>query len=270
MAYRYISSSQKDGIAVVQISNVENKNAVNGIMNNELISEIERIEEDDSARVLILTGAGRIFCSGADMRRMETLGNAPADGPRSWRDRLYPHEVGIRRVVLGLHRLSKPAIAAVNGPAIGSGVGLAAGCDIRIAADHARLGWVFVRRGIVPDDASLALMLRLIGYPATYEWGVTGRTINARQAKAIGFVQHIVPGDALMATCFELAEEIIQNSAPLSTRLFKLAMLEGAESSLDHSVAFTERAQQVALSTHDHKEAIRAYVERRAPSWSNR
>ena len=126
--------------------------------------------------------SGRIFCSGGNIKRMTSQGRSLEPPDPTLREELYPQEADIRRVVTGLRRMSKPAIAAVNGPAIGSGLGIAAGCDMRIASSASRFGWVFVRRGIVPDDASLALMPQIIGYARAFEWGVTGRTIDAEGA----------------------------------------------------------------------------------------
>ena len=157
MSYQFIRSEQdEDGIVVVTIDDPAAKNAVNWEMNQEIIAECVRIEADPTARVLIITGSGRIFCSGGNIKRMTAEGKSLEPPDPSLREEMFPHEADIRRVVIGLRRMSKPAIAAVNGPAIGSGIGIAAGCDIRIAASNARFGWVFVRRGIVPDDASLA------------------------------------------------------------------------------------------------------------------
>ena len=165
MSYQFITSEQgDDGIVVVTINDPDAKNAVNWVMNQELVAEFDRIEADPKARVLILTGSGGIFCSGGNIKRMTAQGKSLEPPDPTLREELYPQEADIRRVVTGLRRMSKPAIAAVNGPAIGSGLGIAAGCDIRIASSASRFGWVFVRRGIVPDDASLALMPQIIGY----------------------------------------------------------------------------------------------------------
>jgi len=171
---------------------------------------------------------------------------------------------------VGLRRLSKPAIAAVNGPAIGSGLGIAAGCDIRIAARTSRFGWVFTRRGIVPDDASLALMPQIIGYARAYEWGVTGRTVDAEGALRIGFVSEVVEPEQLMPRCRELAREIIDNVPPITAQLFKLALTESLYQDLEDAVRFTERAQKVTRATADHSEALRAYAEKRPPRWQGR
>jgi enoyl-CoA hydratase/carnithine racemase len=239
-------------------------------MNRELVEEIRRIDGDPAARVLILTGSGRIFCSGGNIRRMTAEGKSlepPAPSPR---EELFPHQADIRAVVVGLRRLSKPAIAAVNGPAVGSGLGIAAGCDVRIASRAARFGWVFTRRGIVADDGSLALMPQLIGYSRAFEWGVTGRTLDAEAAERIGFVSEVVEPDRLLPRCRELAREIVEHCPPITAQLFKLALTASLEQGLEDAVRFTARAQMISRTTEDHSEALRAYAEKRPPRWKGR
>ncbi len=271
MSYQFIRSEQgTDGIVVVTIDDPAAKNAVNWVMNQEIISECARIEADPAARVMIITGSGRIFCSGGNIKRMTAEGKSLEPPDPSLRKEMFPHEADIRRVVIGLRRMSKPAIAAVNGPAVGSGIGIAAGCDIRIAANNARFGWVFVRRGIVPDDASLALMPQIIGYSRAYEWGVTGRTIDAAGALANGFVSEVVVPERLLPRCQELAREIIDNGPPLTVQLFKLALTESLHYGLEDAVRFTERAQKIARASEDHAEALKAYAEKRSPQWKGR
>lgn len=173
-------------------------------------------------------------------------------------------------MVLGLRKCSKPCIAAVNGPAIGSGIGIAAGCDIRIASSTSRFGWVFTRRGIVPDDGSLALMAQIIGYARAYEWGITGRTLDAEATQRLGFVSEVVEPEALLPRARALATEIIENVPPITAQVFKMALIELLDRDLDDAMRFTERAQRVARGTEDHTEALRAYAEKRAPRWHGR
>ncbi len=271
MTYQFITSEQTtEGIVIVTIDDPAAKNAVNWTMNQELIRECARIEADPSARVLILTGAGRIFCSGGNIKRM-TEGGISLEPPNpTLREELYPQEADIRRVVVGLRQMGKPVIAAINGPAIGSGIGIAAGCDIRIAASTARFGWVFVRRGIVPDDASLPLMGQILGYARAFEWGISGRTLDADEALRIGFLSEVVEPEKLLSRCRERALDIIENAPPLTVQAFKLALAESMHQGLDESIRFTERAQRVVRASADHAEALRAYAEKRPPRWAGR
>ena len=271
MSYQYLQVEQDaQGVVLLTIDDPSAKNAVNWTMNAELVQEFARIERDPAARALIITGSGSIFCSGGNIRRMTSEGKSLEPPGPTLREELFPFEADIRKVVVDLRRLSKPAIAAVNGPAIGSGIGIAAGCDIRIASSRSRFGWVFTRRGIVPDDASLALMPQLIGYAKAYEWGVTGRTLTAEQAREIGFVSEVVEPDRLIARARELAMEIIDNVPPITAQAFKSALTEALERPLEDGVRLAERAQRVVRETRDHHEALKAYAEKRKPVWQGR
>lgn len=256
-----------DGIVIVTIDDMDNKNAVNDEMNADLVRVARWVEEKPEHRVLILTGSEHIFCSGGNIRRMTGEGRALRPPPGSMREQLFAHEEGIRKAVMAFRRTSKPVIAAVNGHAVGSGIGLAAGCDIRIASDRARFGWVFIRRGIVADDASLALMIQLLGYGNAFLWGVTGRTLEATEARDIGFVQQVVPHDDLLPAAKRLAREIIDNCPPLTVELFKMVASSQTEPGLDHAIGLAQHAQEISHETDDHAEALRAYKERRAPLW---
>lgn len=271
MSYRFIKVEQDaDGIVLLTIDDPEAKNAVNWAMNQEIIAEVKRIDADPASRALIVTGSGRIFCSGGNIRRMTSEGKSLEPPEPSLREEMYPHEADIRAVVVGLRRLSKPAIAAVNGPAVGSGIGIAAGCDIRLAARGSRFGWVFTRRGIVADDASLAIMPEIIGYARAYEWGITGRTLDAEAAMRIGFVSEVVEPEALLPRARDIAREIIENVPPITAQLFKLTMIESLDRPLEDGVRLAERAQKIARATEDHTEALRAYAEKRKPVWKGR
>jgi enoyl-CoA hydratase/carnithine racemase len=271
MSYEFITSEQgDDGIVIVTINDPDARNAVNWVMNKELVAECDRIEADPAARVVIVTGAGKIFCSGGNIKRMTAQGKSLKPPNPTMREEMFPHEADMRGVVVALRRLTKPVIAAVNGPAIGSGLGIAAGCDIRIASSSARFGWVFLRRGIVPDDASLALMPQILGYSRTFEWGVTGRTLDAAGALANGFISEVVSPDGLMARCREVALEIIENCPPITVQLFKLSLAESMDARLEDAVRFTERAQKIARASEDHTEALLAYAEKRRPQWKGK
>lgn len=270
MSYEFLEVAQDEhGIVTVAINSPEAKNAVNFVMNEEFAREVDRIEADSSARVLIVTGTGTIFCSGGDIRQMTTQGKSLEPPEPSMDDLLNPHHASIRRVTSKLRQLTKPSIAAVNGPCIGSGIGIAAGCDIRIASRGSRFGWVFVRRGIVPDDGSLKLVLDILGYAKAFHWGVRGGTLSAAEALALGFVEEVVESEELLARAHALALEIVENSPPITVQLFKSALVKALDQNLEESIRFTERAQQIARKTSDHAEALRAYAEKRPPVWRN-
>lgn len=268
MSYQYIISEQSDeGIVTVTINDPAAKNAVNWVMNKELVAECKRIESDPKARVMILTGSGTIFCSGGNIKRMVAQGKSLKPPDPTMREQMFPHEADMRAVIVSLHRMTKPVIAAVNGPAIGSGLGIASGCDIRIAATTARFGWVFLRRGIIPDDGSLAFVPQIIGYSRAFLWGVTGRTLDAAEALANGFVNEVVDPARLMERCRDLALEIIEHCPPVTVQLFKLSLTESLHCEPEDAVRITERAQLIARATEDHTEALKAFAEKRRPVW---
>jgi len=271
MSYEFILVDQDEhGIVTVTINDPDAKNAVNWTMNAELVAEIERIDRDPTARVMILTAIGRIFCSGGNISKIISTGKVLEPPNPTMRELLFPSEADIKHVVTSLRQMSKPVIAAINGPAVGSGIGLAVGCDIRIASTASRFGWVFVKRGIVPDDGSLFYMQQVIGYARAFEWGVTGRSLSAEQAHEIGLVNHVVEPEQLMAKAREIAMEIVENCPPLTVQAFKLTLAESLGQSVEESSRFTARAQDIVGATEDHREAVRAYAERRKPVWMGR
>jgi enoyl-CoA hydratase/carnithine racemase len=269
MKYEYILSERdSDGIVVLTINDPDAKNAVNPEMNQEIIAECLRIEADPAARVLIVTGSGSVFCSGANMRWLKSA-DAAVKQP-TVRQQMFPHLDDIRAVTTGLRRMTKPVIAAINGPAVGSGLGIAAACDMRIASRDARFGWVFVRRGLVPQDGSLALLLELIGYARTFAWGIAGRTLDAPAALSNGFLNEVVEDDQLLPRCRELALEIIRNVPPITAQLFKAALTETLHVQLEEALRITDSAQRISRATEDHAEALQAYSEKRPPVWKGR
>lgn len=270
MKFEELNVERENGIVIATIDDMDNKNAVNDAMNLDFIQLAQWMEDDPDNRVLVLTGSKHIFCSGGNIKAMTAKGRSLEPPPGTTREQLFAHEEGIRKAVMSLRRTSKPTIAAVNGHAVGSGVGLAAGCDIRVASDRALFNWVFVRRGIVADDASLALMIQLIGYSNAFYWGATGRRLDAHAARELGFVQEVVPHEDLMPAAMRLAMEIVENAPPITTELFKLVAAAQADHMLDESIGLTQRAQAISYETQDHAEALRAYKEGRRPEWQGR
>ena len=270
MSYQWIKVDQQDGIVTITLNDPDTLNAVNHEMNREIAAEMDRVDRDDEVRVLILTGEGRGFCSGGNIKVMTGQGKSIMPPLQSPRAELFPHNIDICQVVYGLRRMSKPAIAAVNGPCVGSGIGLAAGCDVRIASEKARFGWVFVRRGLLPDDGSLPLVPQIIGYAKAFEWGATGRILSAQEALDIGFVREVVPHDQLLPKCVELAREMIENCPPISLELFKLALVESLTMAPEHAILMGDKAQLITRATEDHTEALRAFAEKRKPVWKRR
>src|SRR5262245_65075524 len=195
----------------------------------ELVAALDRADGDDAVRAVIVTGAGRAFCAGADLSR----------GARTF-DRAARGETGRHRdggglVTLRLYDMKKPVIAAINGPAVGFGITMTLPMDVRIASTAARMGFVFARRGVVPEACSTWFLPRLVGISRAAEWVCTGRVFGADEALAGGLVSRVVPPERLLPTARELAREIADNTSAISVALARqlLWKLLGADHTLE-------------------------------------
>jgi enoyl-CoA hydratase/carnithine racemase len=215
MDYQDIQYEVGDGIAVLTLNRPDKLNAFTETMRLEVIDAFDQSDNDDGVRVMIVTGAGRGFCAGADLSRgAETFDMAKrGDGPvEQWRD-------GGGTVSLRIFESKKPVIAAVNGPAVGVGVTMQLPMDIRIASSAARFGFVFTRRGVVMEACSSWFLPRLVGIQQAMEWVATGRVFSADEALAGGLVSRVVAPDQLLPAAKELAREIADNTSGVSVAL---------------------------------------------------
>ena len=231
-----------------------------------LVDAVDRMNRDKSVRVAILTGAGSAFSSGGNLKAMAAPGgnaDAPPIDNREW------YTTGIQRVPLAFERLEVPIIAAVNGPAIGAGCDVACMCDIRIAARSASFAESFVKVGLVPGDGGAWLLPRAIGQSRAREMAFTGDAISADTALAWGLVSQVVEDDQLMATAQRLASRIAANP-PQAVRLTKRLMTIGQDSTLERVLDVSAAMQPLAHATRDHREALAAFVEKRAPVFEGR
>ena len=271
MEYTFIKTEHLGQTEVLRLNDPATLNAVSFEMMEEMTAELTRVEEDPETRVLVLTGEGRGFCSGANIKQMAALGSAKdvESQPASIAD-LTPHLEYTRGVIYQLWKLSKPTIAAINGPCITTGVGLSAACDFRIASDQARIGWIYLRRGLPPDDGSLGLMVKLLGYSKAYRMGIFGEIMPAQEALDLGFLDQVVAGEELLSTCFDLAQRITEAGPPLAQRMFKRLANEAQFSSYEDTARQVRLAFQTLSETEDHAEAVRAFAEKRQPQWKGR
>lgn len=260
MNYKTIILEKAEGIATIMLNRPEQLNAMGLAMAEELAKALEETNSDDEVGVLIVTGAGRGFCSGVDL---SLLGESP--------DEVFKHLVakspaagGIRSFTLQLQNFEKPTIAAVNGPAAGAGVSLALACDIRIASDRASLSQIFIRRGVVPDTGSTYFLPRMMGLAKACEIVFTGDILDAEQAKEYGLVNRVVPHDRLMVTVRELAAKIAAG-APIAMKLAKRALYRGAISDLPSALEFEGYMQGICFGTEDFREGLAAFLEKREP-----
>ena len=257
---------ERDGaILTLTMNQPETRNALTG---NTAVAEFVQacadIAQDRSVRVVILTGEGPVFCSGGnvkDMQRYSTHALAPDTIREEYRN-------GIQRLPKALYNLDVPVICAVNGPAIGAGLDLTCMCDIRIASEKASFAESFVKVGIVPGDGGAWLLPRVVGMSKASEMAFTGEALTAAEALACGLVSRVVAPEALMSEARKLAGRIAANPGGV-LRMTKRLLREGERSTLESLLETSAAYQAIAHLTPDHEEAVRAFVEKRAPKFAD-
>jgi len=275
-----------DGIATLTLNRPEKMNAFTGTMMKEIIAAFDETDARDDVRAVIMTGAGRAFCAGADLSAgAETFDYDARSGDPGARAGHgspvradgsvdYSHEAvrdGGGRVTLRIFESLKPVIGAINGAAVGIGVTMQLPMDIRIASETARFGFVFARRGIVPEAASSWFLPRLVGIAQAMEWCATGRVFGAQEALAGRLVSRVVPPDQLLATATALAREIADNTAPVSVALTRqmLWRMLGADHPMEahklDSRAIYARGRQA-----DAKEGVMSFLEKRPATYPDK
>ncbi len=263
----------QDRVATLTLNQPEKRNALGDQAIEEVIEALEGFHRDDEAKALILTGAGKAFCSGGDLKMIQRWREgapAGADGARfdpiAQRER---YRGGIQRIPLTFARLDKPVIAAVNGPAIGAGNDLCLMCDIRIASERARFGESFCRVGLAPGDGGAYFLTRLVGIEKACELIFTGDVIDAAEALRIGMVSRVVPHEELMTTARELARKIAAGPT-LALRMSKFAIYRSLHQTLEESLELMALMQSMLHGTEDHREGVQAFLEGRAPQFKGR
>jgi 2-(1,2-epoxy-1,2-dihydrophenyl)acetyl-CoA isomerase len=278
------SETHEHGVLVVTLDDPATLNALGEPLTSELISEIDRFAADPDLRCLVLTGAGRSFSSGANVRgfarNIEERDRAAAAGAKEPAREPWPAldptftATEARRavgpaVVHRLHNLQKPSIAAVNGFAYGLGCGIALTCDLRVAAESARFSEAFIRNGLIPADGSRWQLPKLIGPARTLWMQYTGDAIDGPEAERIGLVNRTVPDDQLMDTALEMATRLARGPV-FATGMIKQLVLRGFQQDLPEHLALAARAQELARATDDHREGVRAFTEKRQPNFTGR
>jgi enoyl-CoA hydratase/carnithine racemase len=243
MSFEAILYTVADGIATVTLNRPEKLNAYTSAMGEELCAAFDRAREDASVRALILTGAGRGFCAGVDLEHLrahhEGRGQAAGSAPRLGEERF------LRSFPLELLEYPKPVIAAVNGPAIGVGVTMILPCDVRLAADHAKLGLTFAKLGILPGLGSTHLLPRLVGMGHAQELVLSARVLLAPEAAEIGLVNRALPSDSLLPEAQAMARRMAE-CPPAVLAAAKRALHFGASATMEQAMR-NEEAQSAAL-----------------------
>ena len=254
MAYEQIILEREGPIAILTLYQPEKLNALSGQMSAEIGLATEELQADREIRAVIMTGAGRGFCSGADLTSM---GGS--------HQRAKTEVMG--GVVMQIRGLNKPVIAAINGVAAGAGFGLALASDIMIASESARFSSIFIKRALVPDYGVSYFLPRWVGLHKAIEMVYTGDMVDAQEAYRIGLVSKVVPADQLMATAKELAQRLAA-SAPLAIQMCKPIMYMSLDNNLDLQLHREHWSQIICLASDDFKESVQAFFEKRDPKFT--
>ena len=268
MSYEHITLDIADGIATITLNRPDKLNAFTGTMMHEMISAFDRTDADDAVKAVIVTGAGRGFCAGADLSSGgDTFSRGGSDVVG---DRGIPRDGG-GLLTLRIFDSLKPVIGAINGPAVGVGVTMTLPMDIRLASEDARFGFVFARRGIVPEACSSYFLPRLVGIQQATEWVFTGRVFPAAEAKEAGLVRSVhAPADLLPAAT-ALAREIADNTAPVSVALSRrmLWRMLGASHPMDAHRVDSRGIMERGRSA-DSREGVVSFLEKRPAAYPDR
>lgn len=260
MSYRTIQLTRDDGVATITLNRPEKRNAISFELIDDLLRALDEVEKSD-AIVLILTGAGRAFCSGMDLDNLQALlGRTP-------KQNLQDSETMVR-LFRSLYEFPKVTIAAVNGPAIAGGTGLALLCDFTLAVPDAKFGYTEVRIGFVPAIVS-TFLLRQVGEKQARDLLLTGRIFAADEASHMGLVTEIVPAEHLMPRARELAALLMANS-PASLRATKQLLTAHGRAELDAQIESAVRENAEIRTTADFREGISSFLEKRKPVWTGK
>lgn len=269
MAYETVIYEVDDGVAVMTLNRPEVKNAFDAQMQAEMDAVLTEVAKDANARVLIITGAGKAFCTGADIAYLMSIGEEHKLHVTTMEE-MIRGDGNVLTTVLKIRNMAKPVIAAVNGTAAGGGLALALACDIRLASETARFNMIFTKRGVIPESGSTYTLPRLVGTARALELVFTADTVGAAEADRIGMVNKVVPADQLMAAAKELAKKIAQNS-PVALGFAKAAIYRGiAETDIAAQMDYEAYVENVLFSTEDFKEGINSFLEGRSPQFKGK
>jgi enoyl-CoA hydratase/carnithine racemase len=270
MAYETILYDLDGPVATITLNRPEKMNAYTGVMGAELADAFHALDEDDAVRVVIVTGAGRGFCAGADMNDLSTISAAGSTGaaarpftpfdPDSRPDFHHPQAY--------FPSVGKPIIAAVNGPCAGMGLALILFCDLRFAADSAAFVTAFSRRGLIAEHGTSWMLTRLAGHSRALDLLLSSRRVTGDEAYRIGLADRVFPTNELMAETRAYATELAEKVSPRSMRVMKKQLWDGLLQGLGESLKQADHEMALSLKTDDFKEGVAHFVEKRAPRFT--
>lgn len=275
MDYREILYAVGDGVAVITLNRPDKLNAWTTRMAEEIQDAALGACDDAAVRVILITGAGRGFCAGADMKlladmgggRAQTTGEDPADAPR-------PRPTGVRPDFSHKYSyfpaLPKPVIAAINGPVAGIGLVLTLYCDIRIAAEDARFTTAFVKRGLIAEYGGAWLAPRIMGLTNALEVFLSGRMFDGREARELGLVSRVLPSEGFAAAALDYARDLAANNSPRSMQVMKRQIWESLFQDLDAAVELSLVEMKASVASEDFREGVAHFLEKRPPRFNGR
>ena len=265
MAQDGLTVSNEAGVMIITLDRPEKLNAYTDAMGRALARAVRSASEDDTIRAIIITGAGRAFCAGADVSAGAESFDMAGEGAGNFgEERRSKHDSFIH----ALFESKKPIIAAINGPAVGVGITLTLPCDVRIAAEGARIGVVFARRGLVPEAGSAWFLPRLVGLPQALRWCLSGRVFDAAEALAGGLVSEVVVPDQLLPRARAIAAEFSDGTAPVAIALARAMLWRLGNTAGPVDALAVDAAWNIALGRGpDVKEGVAAFLEKRSPSF---
>ncbi len=256
MEFKNIILETKEGVGIVKMNRPNAMNALNSQTLGELQQAISQLRDDDSVKVVVITGEGKAFVAGADIAEMKDMSKEQAQS----------FSKNGQMVFDLIASLEKPVIAAVNGFALGGGCELAMACDIRIASDKAKMGQPEVNLGVIPGFAGTQRLSRLVGTAKAKELIFTADMVDAQTALSIGLVNQVVPAEQLMDTCMEMAKKI-GSKGPLAVKLAKKVIDKGIEARLNEGSEIESREFGECFASGQAKEGMSAFLEKRRPNW---
>ena len=265
MAYETLLTHLEDGVLTVTLNRPDRLNALNAQMAMDLIALADEIDTDDAVRVVVFTGAERGFCAGADLSSGgDTFAGTGADPKKIRRD-------GGGLITLRFFDCKKPLIAAINGPAVGVGITMTLPMDVRIASDQAKMGFVFTRRGVVPEACSSWFLPRIVGIAQAMRWVAAGRVFPAEEALAGGLVSEVLAPDALLPRAYEIAAEMASHTSAVSVALSRqmLWKMLGADHPMEAHKIDSRGIQYMGASA-DAREGVESFLEKRDPNFQLR